>query len=415
MVVARLHFRSTILLEHPEVSQSINLCVYTTDEHRRMSREYRDSVVRRRSKKGNEESSQDQMEVEAIVADIEATGARPKSRGSKGSLKKRPESGRESSEQLHHGVARETIAKYLEDIEDDDFEFVEGSVQAKGQIQGEIKDQGKGKGQEWDWSWVDLGEKGLEEHVIPIVMVSSETEPDLRSIEEPVSFRRIPIRVEDDAHTVCLGSSHWPSNSDLTKKEIFCSQILYSIETPQPITQLELKRTPLSLSAPNSHYRTTTAWIGLVRNESFPFTSRDQESIHSQLAITRASARVRGWTWATPPTVSMCGRAARRGPNPGRRRPSSGGGGGRAARRGKQVTSSPQPRWTRRPTSCLSPPAVQSRGRRSPRRTPTEAPKRFEISSSNPWRKRRARRTIWTTLLTGSSCGRAATIAVVRQ
>ena len=173
-----------------------------------MSREYRDSVVRRRrSKKGSEESSQAQMEVEAIVADIEATvsGARPKSRGSRGSRgskgdkktdQKRPRSSARD-EQLHHGVARETVAKYLEDMEDDDFEFVEGSAEAKGQ----------GQGQEWDWSWVDLGEKGLEEHVIPIVMVSSETEPDWPMEVEPVSVRRIPIRVEGDPHLVCLNSS----------------------------------------------------------------------------------------------------------------------------------------------------------------------------------------------------------------
>ena len=173
-----------------------------------MSREYRDSVVRRRrSKKGSEESSQAQMEVEAIVADIEATvsGARPKSRGSRGSKgdkktdQKRPRSSARN-EQLHHGVARDTVAKYLEDMEDDDFEFVEGSAEAKGRGQ-------EGQGPEWDWSWVDLGEKGLEEHVIPIVMVSSETEPDWPMEVEPVSVRRIPIRVEGDPHLVCLNSS----------------------------------------------------------------------------------------------------------------------------------------------------------------------------------------------------------------
>lgn len=182
-------------------------------------------MVRRRSskKKGSEESSQAQMEVEAIVADIEAagSGARPKSRGSvgsrgskgdrKGSLKK-VQKGPPSNEQLHHGVSKETVAKYLEDMEGDDFEFVEGSSEAKGrgQDQGhqwEAKDEGHGQGQEWDWSWVDLGEKGLEEHVIPIVMVSSETEAAWPVEKEPVSVRRIPIRVDGDPHTVCLSCS----------------------------------------------------------------------------------------------------------------------------------------------------------------------------------------------------------------
>ena len=171
----------------------------STDEQRRMSREYRDSVVRRRrSKKGSDETSQAQMEVEAIVADIEAagSGARPKSRGgigSRGSRKKdRPQSGLQSD--LHHGVSRETVAKYLEDMEDDDFEFVE----PKGHV--EVRGQGQ---EDWDWSWVDLGEKGLEEHVIPIVMVS---EVETEAAEKPIPVRRIPIRVEGDLdpRTVCL-------------------------------------------------------------------------------------------------------------------------------------------------------------------------------------------------------------------
>ena len=91
-------------------------------------------------------------------------------------------------------MSRETVAKYLEDMEDDDFEF----VQPKGHGQGEVKGQGQ---EEWDWSWVDLGEKGLEEHVIPIVMVS---EVETEAAEKPVPVRRIPIRVEGDSFTVCL-------------------------------------------------------------------------------------------------------------------------------------------------------------------------------------------------------------------
>ena len=143
------------------------------------------------------------MEVEAIVADIEASGsgARPKSRGSKGNYQggsKKNQKRPPSDEQLHRGVAREAVAKYLQDMEDDDFEFVEGSS-------GETKGRGRGQ-QEWDWSWVDLGEKGLEEHVIPIVMVSSETEAS-RPVERlPVPVRRIPIRVEGDPGKVGLSS-----------------------------------------------------------------------------------------------------------------------------------------------------------------------------------------------------------------
>ena len=180
--------------------------MHPTDDQRRMSREYRDSVVRRRrSKKGSDESAQTQIEVEAIVADIEATssGARPKSRGSKGSKgsnkggSKKYQNRPPSDEQLHRGVARERVAKYLQDMEEDDFEFVEGSGETKGRGQGQ---------QEWDWSWVDLGEKGLEEHVIPIVMVSSETEAS-RPVEDlPVPVRRIPIRVEGDPGKVGLSS-----------------------------------------------------------------------------------------------------------------------------------------------------------------------------------------------------------------
>ena len=60
----------------PEQILPCTLCV---DEQRRMSREYRDSVVRRR--RSNKSS---EMEVDAIAADIEAAGggggARPKSR-----------------------------------------------------------------------------------------------------------------------------------------------------------------------------------------------------------------------------------------------------------------------------------------------------------------------------------------------
>ena len=71
--------------------------------------------------KGSDESAQTQMEVEAIAADIEATGggARPKSRGSKGNCQggsKKNQKRPPSEEQLHRGVAREAVIKYLQDM-----------------------------------------------------------------------------------------------------------------------------------------------------------------------------------------------------------------------------------------------------------------------------------------------------------
>ena len=91
-------------------------------------------------------------------------------------------------------MSADVIAKYLEDMEHDDFEFIEGSAQQFGQGHRGQHGQAGQEGQEPDWSWGNLGEK--EEHVIPIVMVSSEADAPAAEV---VSVRHIPIRVEGGA------------------------------------------------------------------------------------------------------------------------------------------------------------------------------------------------------------------------
>jgi hypothetical protein len=214
----------------------------------KLSREYRDAVAsRRRSTKGKQSTETYLSAAQQALGMERGGGAKTKSsfsRKSKESRNRRYRQEHEDEEkEFHRGVSTDVIAKYLEEMEKDDYEFLnarksikpvdEEPMEAvivrpsplKNVLITEVTEGARdysfnvsrkksSESEEPNWTWVNVGSdmdaEGIDDYVIPEVMVSDlserpESEERIRRDTGVKRERVIPITVVIESPSPVVG------------------------------------------------------------------------------------------------------------------------------------------------------------------------------------------------------------------